>query len=342
LQDKFESFFPRAYWQDHEFHIEYQCEAETWFKIAKEENQELRISSDLAFLKVPQNIQQTIQRSIERDNIREKMKEILEKVTGPSKYTFMNNIFIPAGRSFFSLLQKNIFIFLRTMNTTDPFLLEFGMFYEKIKQIECGIPPEAQTLIYAVLKGDYMYKEKLLLHDGGRKIPLELLSSGQQEALPLALILAYILALRPQARDFTVYIEEPEAHLFPEAQEQIARLISFVQHNSAQKTGFVITTHSPYMLTAFNNLIMAGNIVKQNPECKEAVCKIIPESMHIDIDRFSAYFLADGKAVSIINRENNLIDAETIDGVSESIGETFGKLLDIEIEFESKKEGGNV
>jgi hypothetical protein len=62
--------------------------------------------------------------------------------------------------------------------------------------------------------------------------------------------------------------------------------------------------------------------------------------MHINIERFSAYSLEDGKAVNIIDEETNLISADAIDGVSESIIETFNALLDIE--FDSGGGGENV
>jgi hypothetical protein len=94
------------------------------------------------------------------------------------------------------------------------------------------------------------------------------------------------------------------------------------------------------MLAAFNNLIKADNIVKQKPGLKEAICRRIPEFMHINIDRFSAYSLEDGRMVSIIDEETNLISADAIDGVSENIMETFNALLDIE--FDCNKADENV
>jgi hypothetical protein len=138
--------------------------------------------------------------------------------------------------------------------------------------------------------------------------------------------------LRLESYEFTnIYVEEPEARLFPDVQEQMSKLISFLWHDAAPEITFVITTHSPYMLAAFNNLIKAGNIVKQNPGLKDAVCKEVPESMHINIERFSAYSLKDGRVENIIDRETNLISADAIDGVSECIMETFNALLDIEV-----------
>jgi hypothetical protein len=218
--------------------------------------------------------------------------------------------------------------------------MEFGILYEGIKQIERDIPAEAQALIHSILKGEYIYEENRML-TGGKKVSLELLSSGQQEALPLIIIFALIISSNLEYQDITnVYVEEPEAHLFPDAQEEISRLISFLRHNANNKVTFAITTHSPYILAAFNNLIKAGNIVQQKPALKNAVCTIIPESMHINVECFSAYALKDGTAENIIDGETSLISAAAIDGVSESIMETFNALLDIE--YEGGGDGENV
>jgi hypothetical protein len=221
--------------------------------------------------------------------------------------------------------------------------MEFGILYEDMKQTGHDLPVEAKELIHAILKGDYVPAENLVQLADGRKITLELLSSGQQEALPLALVFAHITTLYLNSRSFTnIYVEEPEAHLFPDAQEQMSRLISFLRYNAKHKITFAITTHSPYILASFNNLIKAGNIVKQNPALKDAVCGVIPESMHIDIDRFSVCSLENGIAKSIIDGETSLIDPRAIDGVSESIMEIFNALQDIDIEFDNNKDNESV
>jgi predicted ATPase len=332
LRDKFESFFPKYYWNKQDFYIEYQYGAEKTFGIEKEKKQGLKVYLN-------QKVLATDLKIMQEDNIKlnynlKKERELLKHFMSLSAM----NIFIPAGRSFFSLLQKNIFRFLWTDNAIDPFLVEFGLLSEGVKQIKCDIPSEAQTLIDAILKGEYMPEEDLVRLVDGSKITLELLSSGQQESLPLVLVFAYIISLHRKPSEYTnIYVEEPEAHLFPDAQEQITRLISFLRYNASQEVKFVITTHSPYILAAFNNLIKAGNIVTQNPGLKDAVCKEIPESMHIDIERFSAYSLENGRAASIIDKETNLINADAIDGVSESIMEIFNALQDIE--FDGSKAG---
>jgi hypothetical protein len=338
LSGKFESFFPKSYWVEQVFFMEYQRNKKTFFGIKKEKKQEINFYLNQTVQTAAWEITKSTQNFFTPNNnlelAREFSKIFLDKHV---KAMTSKNIFIPAGRSFFSLLQKNIFKFLQTSNNIDPFLLEFGIFYEEIKQTGRDIPAEAQSLIHSILKGEYVYAENLLLTDG-RKVALELLSSGQQEALPLALVFAYIISLHLESYGITnIYVEEPEAHLFPDAQEQISRLVSFLWYNAAQEVKFIITTHSPYILAAFNNLIKADNIVRQKPGLKDAVCKEIPESMYINIECFSAYSLKDGRAENIIDRETSLISADAIDGVSESIMETFNVLLDIE--FEDNKAG---
>jgi hypothetical protein len=81
--------------------------------------------------------------------------------------------------------------------------VEFGVFYEDIKQTQHTIPPEAQTLIASILKGEYVPEENLVRLADGSKIAPELLSSGQQEALPLALVFAYVISLRSEPPNFT-------------------------------------------------------------------------------------------------------------------------------------------
>jgi hypothetical protein len=330
LLDKFESFFPKPYWDKQDFDIEYQRGTEKIFGLEKNK-QGLKLYLDQEVLAISQKAMQgnDSKPNYNFTNGRERFKHFASLSAA--------DIFIPAGRSFFSLLQKNIFKFLGTDNNIDPFLVEFGIFYESIKQTGRDIPQEAQTLIAAILKGKYVPDENLVRLTNGKKIALELLSSGQQEALPLVLVFAYIISLRLDSHSFSnIYVEEPEAHLFPDAQEQITRLISFLRHNAKHEVTFVITTHSPYILAAFNNLIKAGNMAKQNPGLKEAVCKEIPKSMHIDIEHFSAYSLENGKATSIIDKETNLINADAIDSVSESIMEIFDTLQDIEFDGNNK------
>ena len=135
-------------------------------------------------------------------------------------------------------------------------------------------------------------------------------------------------------------IEEPEAHLFPISQKNIINLISSVFNLTNKRHKFIVTTHSPYILTAFNNLIQANNSLQElnshqnKPTTKvvNALYKLVPKNQILDIADVRAYTLQDGKLTSIINEESKLIDTNIIDEVSTEFNLVFEKLLELEYE----------
>ena len=128
----------------------------------------------------------------------------------------------------------------------------------------------------------------------------------------------------------TVYIEEPEAHLFPSAQRNMVELIACVFNSDPEKLQFFITTHSPYVLTAINNLIQAGMLYEESsqdvlPKLEE----IVPRYKALITSDLSAYVLENGKAENMLDKETGLIDANLIDGVSDELAIEFDELLDL-------------
>src|SRR5690606_29500741 len=104
-------------------------------------------------------------------------------------------------------------------------------------------------------------KEKdYLVHKDQRKVNLTNASSGQQETVPLIIILKTLTRINSVGGGFTLYIEEPEAHLFPTAQKRIVELLARTFNSADNKFHIFVTTHSPYILSSFNNLIYSGNI----------------------------------------------------------------------------------
>ena len=63
-----------------------------------------------------------------------------------SKY-FSESVFIPASRSFFANLQKNIFSFLAENIDIDPFMKEFGSKYELAKKLYSDINFNQNSII---------------------------------------------------------------------------------------------------------------------------------------------------------------------------------------------------
>jgi len=187
-----------------------------------------------------------------------------------------------------------------------------------------------------ILKGNYVSErgKDFLVSQDGRKTSLTNASSGQQETLPLALILKNLLfRTRSMVRGITVYIEEPEAHIFPAAQKQIVQLIALVFNASRENVPyqFLITTHSPYILTSLNNLLLAGKLAsKLKGKKKKELFSIIDSDTALTINNMRCYSLKDGISIPIISIQNELIESDVIDEVSDELSCEFDKLLELE------------
>ena len=85
-----------------------------------------------------------------------------------------------------------------------------------------------------LLKGSYLYDseeqtKEYIIHDDGRKVAGSNLSSGQQEIIPLIASLKEIMA-HGLPRKENLFIEEPEAHLYPDNQKIVTELILSTWH----------------------------------------------------------------------------------------------------------------
>ena len=127
---------------------------------------------------------------------------------------------------------------------------------------------------------------------------------------------------------FTV-IEEPEAHLFPEAQQKICELISLYNHSNRNQV--ILTTHSPYILTAINNLIYANEVGKINPSKVE---NFIDKKLWLDYSKMMVYFVDNNVVKPIMDEELKMINSEEIDSASRIINQDYDKLSDIHFQNE--------
>ncbi|MBV0892180.1 ATP-binding protein [Paracoccus sp. Z118] len=143
-------------------------------------------------------------------------------------------------------------------------------------------------------------------------------------------------ALRPDSRARSrrvsgfnlVYIEEPEAHLFPRAQ---ARLLDFLISsvlNERRSRRLILTTHSPYVMTRMNVYLKAGQLARRKKRNQE-INDIIPRACWIGRDQLAAWAIRDGEFVSLID-EDGMIDSEYLDGISDIMAEEYSRLLDVE------------
>ena len=180
----------------------------------------------------------------------------------------------------------------------------------------------ACQLIHDILRGDYVYDKdgEKLFYDDEHWVKLMFGSSGQQEIVWALNII--FLAILKNEKTFLVF-EEPESHLFPDSQEKIAQLAALLIYSSNSQV--IITTHSPYMLTAFNLLIYSGEREKKTG----AETSVIRKEFRIAPGSVGAYFISaeEGCLKNIVGEKRGLIDALQIDGISESINERMDKIL---------------
>lgn len=251
-------------------------------------------------------------------------------------------LFIPAGRSAFAVLTDEIIAlssqkvdsltraFAEQIKETRPLFnrsLPRIIAEEKqrsLRPLSVGKAQKAIPIIDSILNGEYQYtdgEERIYLNDR-RYVKLNYASSGQQESLWI--LLSIFKRILNGEKVFVVF-EEPEAHLFPKAQRDIVRLIALLA-NTNKGNRVMITTHSPYILTAFNNLLYAEQVGKKH---HQEVDRLIGKDYWLESAKNTAYFVENGSIRSIIKDE--LIDATEIDGASDEINALSDKLIDLEL-----------
>ncbi len=182
-----------------------------------------------------------------------------------------------------------------------------------------------------VLKGHYHYisgEERLQIADD-KYVKINYASSGQQETVWIFNLMFYYLLNR---RKILFILEELEAHLYPDAQQTTAKALGLFV-NSGNKA--LITTHSPYILGEFNNLLYASKIPAEDKRRE----KIIKSNCILDPKTSSAFYLDEGRCEQAMDSEYGLILSELIDGASTAINEEHDNLMELIWENEEKRNG---
>lgn len=260
-------------------------------------------------------------------------------------------VYIPAGRSLLSVLSDQLDVI--DISILDLPMKEFveriritrtrfgtkldGVVNDYLKTVQGQIKNTdiniAKELIRNILKAEYINDtdgEKLYFDDT-HWVKLIYGSSGQQESLWILLLL--FVAILENKKSYIV-LEEPEAHLYPVAQKHIVELIALTMNSSNSK--FLVTTHSPYILSSANLLIQSAFVenhivVNKNEEA------IIKKQFRISPQKISAYKIGENDKntlKSIIDKTSGLIESIEIDSISEKINEESEKLDILEIKYD--------
>lgn len=175
--------------------------------------------------------------------------------------------------------------------------------------------------------------EDWIVLDNKEKIQLKYASSGIQSALPLLLVLIY----GAEDKDYSSFVvEEPECNLFPQKQVDLLKLmIKTIYQNNRMLT---ITTHSPYLLSSLNVLMLAHRLY-QDETFKEQVAKVVEPQYMLDSDEVSVYFLGDKEhyCVPMKSDKTGMISVNQLDSISEYVGEQFDQLYKMYVQSKRRQ-----
>lgn len=256
--------------------------------------------------------------------------------------------YIPSERNLVSAIQNVD----RSYKATDRDVL-FNFIYE---WNEAKSPYTSEHPFRLSVTGDFSYVNKsgmdVVRRADGTETPSFYASSGVQSVMPLDVMTDYITGRVGQNAPLSIiernlmedmpadsvrrmteyqsaslFIEEPEQNLFPESQRLVLlRIVASL--NKALKSGsegssVFITSHSPYVLSVINVLMLAAGISEAGKNCGD----IISEAYILPSSSISGYFIGeDGVFRSVLERDIPMLSGNDLDGVSDWVDEKINAL----------------
>ncbi|MCT1525045.1 AAA family ATPase [Sphingobacterium hotanense] len=231
----------------------------------------------------------------------------------------LNPIYIPAERVFFATLSQSVFSLINSDVALPKWLIDFGAKFESART-------NIKELSINFLDIQYQWKDgtDYIKVADQTTIKLSQASSGIQSIVPLLLVVKH--QTNPNKKEDDIFvIEEPELNLYPSSQKDLIEFI--IERVKLSEDKLIITTHSPYLLTSIDNLIQAGNVVKERPELKAEVNELVAESRWIDYENVACYYFSNGTSRSTLDEGLKSIGPSNIDDISDELSSTFEGLL---------------
>lgn len=261
--------------------------------------------------------------------------------------------FIPAGRAFFTSIGRLVAGFEQA-GSLDPVTIKFARLFANIRDRSgrassrlSRFGPEyltrRDTYMSSFFGGEIKFDgdSEYVQTPDGRQVPFTSLSSGQQELLPMWSLIDYyseidesrrISRTRPmRSRAELLYIEEPEAHLFPSAQSLLMEYLIGSVASERKTRNLVITTHSPYIMGKLNVFLKAGQLSRRKKRNQD-INEVVPRECWLTESQISVSAI-EGRSIRNLLDDDGLIDATYLDQVSEDISREFSALLQIESEI---------
>jgi ABC-type cobalamin/Fe3+-siderophores transport system ATPase subunit len=187
---------------------------------------------------------------------------------------------------------------------------------------------------FQILKGNYKVQGdyEILELENGKSIALNFASSGQKEVIRILQDMMYQYHTQ---KSFFRVIEEPEAHLFPNAQLDLIQILTYVTNQN--KGTLVITTHSPYITVIFNYLCYAAKIMSMAKEkglenlvdekfWNKPEFSFFDKNCVVEPQNFRAYAMKNGIAKNIFDEGDGLFEEDLLDVSFDKLSIIFEKL----------------
>lgn len=374
IQDKFNRYFGMTGRLPDDFSIKYYYDIEknAWIELSKKQRLNIQFESfywsDIA-TKTRNLLTEIGKHSLPTGEVNFTIQEkrnnsILQKLKSLVSKLFFDKrecLYFPAGRNitvsypeqfqllFYGALGSSPLDARAESNTIDLTLMKEFIGYSKVLvdyfstksqfiNARSNLGRVLAEKVAAILHGSYVNDngyENINFADDDF-VPLKNASSGQQECIRIIQDLIYIL--NQEMRGSRI-IEESETHLYPTAQKLLVELMSLISNKTDSQ--MILTTHSPFILSTFNNLLYYHKVLMQHPDKAGELADYFGvgsldsnkgERMDIAPEAFRAYALKPGAeeyCKSIFDAEVKLIGANYIDEASEKVYADFEYLYSL-------------
>lgn len=269
--------------------------------------------------------------------------------------------YVPAERSVVSIISNLLNLYkLMPNNISSHYVSDWNSARQSIDHNNSlGILDLGMSYYY-----DKDKDQDILVVDNNTEIVFGNASSGLQSIVPICLLINYYLSPKIQADNTTedqlknllnsndltddtkeqlrklllisskkkwkeilpcdIFLEEPEISIFPETQYELVKWIVNKMDSNGEDNSIFIATHSPYVLSSFNNLIYYGNVIEENPSIKDELASYWNNINPITAELFSAYAInSKSECSNLIDVTTKIIGNNPLDSTFEKMGNDF-------------------
>lgn len=242
-----------------------------------------------------------------------------------------NSLYIPAERIIYSVINNLLPALTLAESSIPGNLLRFMVELQNAKSTY----PEFEMPLLGISYKKEDSDDYFVITSNHRKLPVSAASSGIQSTMPLLQVIHYAIRHKEYS---TFVIEEPECNLFPEKQVELLEYI--LRLTKDEERTLIITTHSPYVLSAMNNYLYAGGLLKDVEHLsRNDIGDILKNRTCVLPEECSVYSLGEninGDGVyckSLMDPKSGMIDFNSLDAISNKLGQDFEALEDLYVDM---------